>query len=97
MAVDGEALPDMGFRKRCLHIADTRRKTAALMSGEGYDCLAVKIDVTEKREHYLRIGPPPNGTTYKDCVVRREVRSLTFIGRQLAVVSLFFGEVDEGL
>jgi hypothetical protein len=47
MAVDGEALRDMGFGECRLYIFDARGKAAALMGGERNDRLAVEVDVAE--------------------------------------------------
>ena len=41
MAVDTEALGDLGFRKSFLHVADAGGEAAALVGGEGDDSLAV--------------------------------------------------------
>ena len=63
MAIDGKLTSDLGLGEGFANVARTRGEAAAFVSGEWNDCLTVEIDVTEQREHHLRIGAPPHGTT----------------------------------
>ena len=58
MAVNAEALGDLCLREGFFHVADARGQAAALVGGERDDGLAVEVDVTEQREHHLRVGAP---------------------------------------
>ena len=69
MTGDGEALGNIGSRKRFLHILDAIREAAAFVGSKRYNRLAVKIDVLEQREHNLGIGAPPDGTADEDSVI----------------------------
>ena len=58
MPIDAELARDFSLGEGFLNIAHAGGQAAAFVGSEGDEGFAVKVDVTEQREHHLRVGAP---------------------------------------